>query len=191
MYADNTLTPREVVRLGALGLLMEEPRRYAAVAQEVRHFIAHIMGPSLELLGTSIELLLYEGLVDAAEGTGMTDDALLAITAEGRTEFARLMAARVRATADISKLIVALKFRFMALLPPEEQSHQMDVLAESYEEERDRLQELRDHHQGGADDPLSGWLALDLALVEQRLAWLEDWRTRADRGQWDPILGSH
>lgn len=80
MFADKTLTPREAVRLCALGTIAAAPMRYSELASSVRHFISRLAGPSVDLLGTSIELLRYEGLVDAIGGEGMEDDAQLAIT---------------------------------------------------------------------------------------------------------------
>lgn len=177
MFADHTLTPREAVRLCALGLVARGPCRYSALASEMRHFIGRIMGPSLELLGSSIELLLYEGLIEAREGSGMEDDALLALTGDGRDEFERLMTARMRASSDLSKLIVALKFRFLHLLESEDQALQADLLHETYEAERTRLTDLRAHH---AEDEghLVAWLDHDIALVEARLGWLDTFRAR-------------
>ena len=55
-------------------------RRYADLAAELRHFTSAIAGPSLELMGTSLELLRYEGLAAASEGAGMADNAMLEIT---------------------------------------------------------------------------------------------------------------
>ena len=69
MFADNTLTPKEAVRLCALGGVAAGPVCYSALAGAVRHFTARIMGPSLDLMGLSVELLRYEGLVEAIDGT--------------------------------------------------------------------------------------------------------------------------
>ena len=85
MFTDNTLTPREAIRLCALGTLATQPMRYSALANAIRHFVSRILGPSLDLMGTSIELLRLEGLVRAIEGTGMEDDARLEITDAGRS----------------------------------------------------------------------------------------------------------
>ena len=65
MFADNTLTPREAVRLCALGTLERHPMRYGELAGSVRHFISRVAGPQIDLMGTSIELLRHEGLVEA------------------------------------------------------------------------------------------------------------------------------
>ena len=62
MYKDNSLIPTEAVRLAALGTLQEGPRRYADLAAEVRGFVGHIVGPSLDLIGPPMELLRVEGL---------------------------------------------------------------------------------------------------------------------------------
>ena len=110
MYADNTLTPKEAVRLCALGTLASKPMRYSTLANAIRHFVSHITGPSLEVMGTSLELLKYEGLVTAVDGIGMEDDAVLKITESGDAELHALLTANVRAQAsEMNKLIVALK----------------------------------------------------------------------------------
>ncbi len=80
MYRDNTLIPTEAIRLAALGILEAGPRRYAELAREVRDFASRFTGPSLDLMGSSLELLRYEGLVDPVDGVGMEDNALLALT---------------------------------------------------------------------------------------------------------------
>lgn len=173
MFADNTLTPKEAVRLCALGLVAGAPMHYSELAGAVRHFCSRIMGPSLDLLGLSVELLKYEGLVEAVDGQGMEDDALLTITAAGRRELESLLTARLRPASDLSKLVVALKFRFLRLLTPAQQRAQAEMLIEVTEGELARLLDLRQHESG---DPghLIAWLDHDIGLLESRLAWLED-----------------
>ena len=61
----------EAIRLAALGSLAGKPQRYAEVAGEVRHFVGRLIGPSLDLLGSSIELLRFEGLIEPVEGAGL------------------------------------------------------------------------------------------------------------------------
>ena len=64
MFSDNSLLPKETIRLAALGILSEGPLAYADLANAVRQFVGRIAGPSLELTGPSIEMLRYEGLVE-------------------------------------------------------------------------------------------------------------------------------
>ena len=178
MYADNTLTPKEAVRLCALGTLASEPMRYSALANAIRHFVSHITGPSLEVMGTSLELLKYEGLVTAVDGIGMEDDAVLKITESGDDELRALLTANVRAQASkMNQLIVALKFRFLHLLDETGQRNQADILIEGQEIELARLDQLRQHH---AEDGghLLEWLDHDIQELESRLAWLRDFRDR-------------
>ena len=112
MYADNTLTPKEATRLCALGILADGPVAYAELASGVRHFVTHVMGPSLGVLGTSIELLKHEGLVTPISGD--KDKAVLKITDEGLSELKTLLTAKIKtAENDLNKLVIALKFRFM------------------------------------------------------------------------------
>jgi DNA-binding PadR family transcriptional regulator len=176
MFADNTLTPKEATRLCALGGLALSPMTYSALAMSIRHFISRVIGPTPEIMGHSIELLKYEGLVEAVEGSGA--ETLLNITDAGREEVRELLTANVRATSTaLDKLIVALKFRFMHLLEPDEQCLQADMLVDVCEKELSRLEDLRRHHAGDAGYLVS-WLDHDIGLLEARLAWLTDFRAK-------------
>ncbi len=177
MFADQTLTPKEAARLCALGTVARAPVRYGTLAGSVRHFLSRVAGPQLELMGSSIELLRYEGLVEAVDGTGMEDDALLAITPAGRRELHTLLTARLRPGSDLSKLIIALKMRFLDLLEPAERRAQADLLAEGAESELVRLVDLRAHHVG-EDTHLVAWLDHEIQALEARLAWLDGFSAR-------------
>lgn len=169
MYKDNSLIPSESIRLAALGILAQAPRPYAQLASEVRHFSGRIVGPSLDLMGPSLELLRVEGLVEA-EGAG-GDNALLRITDAGRAELRRLLTANLRGPiGEMNKLIIALKMRFLHLLDRADQQMQAEILIDVCEQELARLTDLRRHH---ADEPghLIPWLDHDIAEVEGRLAW--------------------
>ncbi len=173
MYRDNTLIPTEAVRLAALGSLMEGEKPYADLASEVRNFVGRIAGPSLDLLGNSFELLVYEGLVeaegDADADTGAHEDALLRITDAGREAFVVLMTSNVRAPInDVSKLVIALKMRFFGLLPAVAQAEQASQLVEMCETELARLEDLRAQYQTGR---LYDWLTLEIEQLTQRLNW--------------------
>lgn len=174
MYRDNSLMPKEAVRLATLGLLAGKPMRYADLAMAVRHFTARLVGPSLDLLGTSLELLRYEGLVEAQDGQGMADNALLTITAAGRQEFDTLMRARVRAPSsdDLNKLVITLKLRFLHLLDPAEQREQAEQLVELFETELARLEDLRRSYEGEPGHLIS-WLDHDIDQVRNRLDWFQ------------------
>lgn len=172
MYRDNSLIPIEAVRLCALGRLARGPMRYAELAGEVRHFISRMVGPSLELLGTSLELLRLEGLVEAVDGGGMEDDATLAITAPGRAAVRELMRANVRSPgSDMGKLVLALKLRFLDLLAPDDRREVIDGMTEIYRGEKARLNDLRNGL--GDGDRLAQWLDLEIAQVDERLEWCE------------------
>lgn len=171
MYADNTLTPKEATRLCALGMLAEGDKAYAELAAGVRHFVTHVMGPSLDVLGTSVELLKYEGLVESVGGSG--DTAMLRITDAGMAEFRTLLMAKLKqAENDLNKLITALKFRFMDLLSVDERYQQLDMLLHAVDSELARLEELRAHHadEGGH---LIDWLDREIEDLERRHAWLQ------------------
>jgi hypothetical protein len=176
MYRDNSLMPKEAVRLAVLGTLIQGgSMRYADLASSVRHFLDRIMGPSLDLMGTSLEMLRYEGLIEALDGTGMEDNALLGPTEAGRAEFATLIRANVRLpSADgFNKLVIALKLRFLHLLDVESQRDQIDHLVMLHETELARLTDLKRHHAGDTGH-FAAWLDHDVAQAEARLAWFND-----------------
>ena len=174
MFADNTLTPKEAIRLCALGTLAQAdgPLRYSELAQAIRHFTSRITGPSLDIMGTSIELLKYEGLVEPIDGEGMEDDARLSLTDDGRAELTTLMTSRIRAGGEVSKLILTLKLRFLHMLDVEEQLRQVDLMIESTESEIARLDDLRQSHTT-APGLLADWLDHDIGQLENHLDWLE------------------
>lgn len=170
MYADNTLTPKEATRLCALGILAGGNASYAELASNVRFFITHVMGPSLDVLGMSIELLKHEGLVTPVSGSG--DDALLEITEDGHKELQTLLKANIKAAEnDLNKLVVALKFRFLGCLSVHDQCDQMVMLGSTIENELARLEELRGHH---ADDNhhLVDWLDREIEELVSRHDWI-------------------
>lgn len=176
MYADNTLTPKEAIRLCALGTLTQSPMLYGPLANSIRHFVSHILGPSLDVLGPSLELLKYEGLV--SESTPESDKDIgsvtYTITEEGLAEFNTLMTANIRtAAAELNKLVVTLKFRFLHLLSTEDQRIQTGLLIEFWENEISRLISLRQHHEND-EGALDHWLGHEIELLETRLTWLEE-----------------
>jgi len=180
MFADNTLTPKEAARLCALGTIARQPQHYSVLAGAVRHFLSRMAGPQLDLTGMSIELLRYEGLVDAIDGQGMEDDALLTITDAGQRELKTLLTARLRPGSDLSKLVIALKMRFLDLLDQKDRQAQADLLLETVESELGRLIDLRGTFTQDDTDccHLRQWLDHDIEMLEARLAWLEQFRSR-------------
>ena len=179
MFRDQSLIPTEAIRLAALGILTTAPKKYGELAVEVRHFASRMLGPSLDILGTSIELLRYEGLIEtvgarAAPGQSLTADSTVQLTEAGRTALKELLTSRVKAPlTDLSKLVIALKLRFLHLLAPDEQRLQMEMLIELTESELARLADLRTQYTESGN-LLGDWLAQDIAQTEQRLAWYRD-----------------
>ncbi|MGH7125145.1 MAG: hypothetical protein ACREFI_12285 [Stellaceae bacterium] len=170
MFRDHSLVPAEATRLAALGLLAEAPRRYADLAAEVRFLTNRIVGPSPELMGTSLELLRYEGLVAPASGA---ENSELVLTAGGRSALESLLRANLRApSTDLGKLGLALKLRFLDQLPAAEQSQQIGLVVAACESELARLTDLRARH-GTAAGLFGDWLDHDIAQIEARIVWLK------------------
>jgi hypothetical protein len=178
MYADHTLTPKEAIRLCALGSLALAPMRYGDLAICIRHFISRVIGPTPEIMGHSLELLKYEGLVETIEGDG--ESALLRITDDGAREMRALLTANVRpSNTELNTLITALKFRFLHLLGREDQRTQAELLLAAVERELTRLQDLREHSSGNAGF-FADWLDHHIAAIEDRFAWIASFRDRLD-----------
>jgi hypothetical protein len=169
MYADNTLTPREAIRLCTLGTLASQPMAYDDVVFAVRHFVSRITGPSLDLMGESVELLKFESLV---EETVIDGETLLQITDQGRDVLGTLMRTNLRAgSGDINDLVMALKIKFLKFLPEDDQQAQAEILIETCESELARLDDLRVHHEE-ASRHLAEWLDIEIQMLSHRLDWL-------------------
>lgn len=174
MYSDNSLLPKEALRLSALGLLAIQPMRYAALANEIRHFTSRIAGPSLDLMGTSIEILRHEGLIAGTD----EEDPLLELTDLGRASLDALLRAAVRPPfTDTNKLLLALKMRFLHLLDRDGQIDQLSIMVDAAETELARLVDLRAHN-AEAPGHLTEWIDHDVAQVEGRLSWLREFQSR-------------
>lgn len=172
MYADNTLTPREAIRLCALGLLAGDAQPYDDVVHAVRHFVSRMTGPSLDLMGESIELLRYEGLI-----TNDGAHANLAITETGRETLAQLLRANVRAgSGAMNDLVFALKIRFLHLLAPEERGEQVETMIEACETELARIQDLSVDESGY----LAGWLSIEVERLKARIEYLKHMLATSD-----------
>ncbi|HVI90800.1 MAG TPA: hypothetical protein VM659_21050 [Dongiaceae bacterium] len=171
MYKDNSLIPSEAVRLAALGLLAQQARPYADLARDIRHFTARIVGPSLDLLGPSLELFKVEGLIEVHATNQKPDEQVMHLTETGCQEFRRLMTTKLRGPmGEVNKLIVALKMHFLKLLPAEDQRAQLEMLEEACERELARLGDLRAHH-AEENTPLLPWLDHEIDEVSARRAW--------------------
>ena len=171
MYRDNSLIPKEAIRMAALGALINGTRSYIDISIEVRQFSARIVGPSLDLLGTSIELLKLEGLIEVVENSGGDVEEVLRLTKSGLQELKEYLKSTIRSgSSDLNKLVVALKLRFIEVLEPHERLDQLVGLQTMYQAERNRLQDLRKHKVWSAGQ-LPGLLDLELAVTDQRLSW--------------------
>lgn len=173
MFADHSLMPKEALRLAALGMLAEQPMTYGQLASALRDFVHHIMGPSPEAMGASLELLRYEDLIRPrqSDDNQSAEQPSLELTAKGREEFVALMLATVRAPFnDLNKLVVALKLRFLPLVSVDHQRDQASLLIEACRVELARLLDLRAHH-ADRQGPFLAWLDHDIAQAQARLSW--------------------
>jgi len=167
MFRDRSLIPSEAIRMMALGLLAEQPRAPGDLAADIRYFTSHLVGPSLNLMGSSIELLRYQGLIEPVDGKAAATAAIMRLTPAGRKALTELLAARLRAgEGDINRLVLLLKLRFLALLPEAEQHAQRAHIAETIESELARLADLRRRQGASAPAIFLDWIDRDIAALE-------------------------
>jgi hypothetical protein len=182
-FRDQSLIPTEAVRLTALGELARGESSLGVLSAAVRGFVSRLMGPSLDVLGLSIEQLRYEGLIEprgkrAGPGQSLTADTVLALTDKGREMLIELLRSPVRAPmTDLSKMVVALKMRFLDLLEPADRAAQLEQLVEMSQTEIARLTDLSTR---GYEGMLADWLARDIAEAER---WRDWYRARLDELQ--------
>ena len=173
LYRDNSLIPRETIKMAALGALIERARSYDDIANEVRSFISRIVGPSLELMGTSIELLKLEGLIETVNDNDKGDSSLLQLSPTGLQELkAYLRSNRKSGGAELNKLVIALKLRFIDILDDDERRDQLLAIRDMYHNEKRRLEDLKNQTTW-----LTGFLLesieLDLFLVNKKIEWCD------------------
>ena len=173
MYRDNSLIPKEAIRMAALGALVKRDRSYGDVAGEVRQFAARIVGPSLDL----IELLKLEGLIEgvavnkAAAKENETE--MLRLTQAGKEALKAYLQTSIRPGAsDLNRLVIALKLRFIDVLDAEGRQDQLEGLKQMYEGELIRLQDLSCHAEW-SDGLLPDWLSFELDMISRRIAWCD------------------
>lgn len=184
MYRDRSLIPAEAIRLLALGLLSEQACTYAELAAATRHFVSHMTGPSLDMMGPSIELLRHEGLIGQSDAPAdgpsdpKSDDVPLTLTDAGRAAIPALLQARVRQPLDdVGKLVIALKMRFLDLLPTDRRLRQIEQLMDLMKAEQNRLATLLEETIGNrrarVDTMFDRWLRHEITVLDERLEWLE------------------
>jgi putative AphA-like transcriptional regulator len=174
MPSESALLPTQTVRLAALGILAEGAKPYAELAREVVDFIRCILGQSLDLMGTSLELLRYEGLIEAKGGTGMIDNAEMRLTPTGEAALRRLLAAGLNAPGnELNHLVLALKLRFLPILGEDDRCRQLALIGEWYAGEILRLEQLRTRH-AGRSPQFRRWIEREIELTRERLGEIAD-----------------
>ena len=173
MYRDNSLIPRETIKMAALGALIGRNRSYDDVASEVRSFISRIVGPSLELMGTSIELLKLEGLIETVDQDGQSQTELLQLSVAGLEELKEYLRSNLKAGgSELNRLVIALKLRFIDILSEDEKREQLSAIKEMYINERKRLEDLKSQP-SWTTGLLSESIELDLSIANKRIEWCD------------------
>ncbi|MFK7866304.1 MAG: hypothetical protein AB8B77_02570 [Alphaproteobacteria bacterium] len=177
MYEDHSLQPSEAVKLLALGLLMEGYGNYGEIAQEIRQFTTKIVGPSLDLLGSSLEILKLEGLADIS-GDKSVDAAArhITITDQGKSLFKALMGSDLRVPLnDVNRLVLLIKLRFMPYLDQEMLLDQLDLYRELIQKEMAWGRALSNKNQAGNQGSkfLQNWLQLEQDSWQAKLTYIE------------------
>ena len=159
--------------MAALGALIERERSYDDIANEVRSFISRIVGPSLELMGTSIELLKLEGLIETVNDNDKGDSSLLQLSPTGLQELKEYLRSNLKSGgSEVNKLLIAFKLRFIDILDDNERRDQLLAIRDMYHNEKRRLEDLKNQTTW-----LTGFLLesieLELFVVNKRIEWCD------------------
>ena len=159
--------------MAALGALVGRARSYDDIANEVRSFISRIVGPSLELMGTSIELLKLEGLIETVNDNDKGDSSLLQLSPAGLQELKEYLRSNLKSGgSELNKLVIALKLRFIDILDDDERRDQLLAIRDMYHNEKRRLEDLKNQTTW-----LTGFLLesieLDLFVVNKKIEWCD------------------
>ena len=152
---------------------IERARSYNDIANEVRSFISRIVGPSLELMGTSIELLKLERLIETVNDHDEDDASLLQLSPSGLQELKEYLRSNLKSGgSELNKLVIALKLRFIDILDDDEKRDQLLAIRDMYYNEKRRLEDLKNQTTW-----LTGFLLesleLDLFVVNKRIEWCD------------------
>ena len=139
----------------------------------MRNFISRIVGPSLELMGTSIELLKLEGLIETVNDNDKGDASLLQLSPAGLQELKEYLRSNLKSGgSELNKLVIALKLRFIDILDDDERRGQLLAIRDMYHNEKRRLEDLKNQTTW-----LTGFLLesieLDLFLVNKKIEWCD------------------
>ncbi|MDJ0683102.1 MAG: hypothetical protein QNJ84_00225 [Alphaproteobacteria bacterium] len=163
MFGQKPLTAAETMRLAVLGVLTQGDLSYADLAVAARRFVERLVGPSLDLLGSSLEVLRLEGLIEGRDGAS-GDAAIMTLTDAGHSAFETLMAAPLRAPLnDIQRLSLALKMRYLDGIAEDDRLDQMEMVLEIAESEIARLEDIAD---AAGPDVFSEWRAAELGRAQ-------------------------
>ena len=100
-------------------------------------------------------------------------DAQLSLTDAGHKKFIELMQGNVRDTSgELSRLIMALKMRFLHLLDHDIRTEQIEILQDVCELDLERVLALRDEHANEAEN-FTSWLEMEVKRLEQKRDWLK------------------
>ena len=159
--------------MAALGALIERERSYEDLANEVRSFISRFVGPSLELMGTSIELLKLEGLIETVDDKDKGDASLLQLSSAGLQALKDYLRSNLKSGgSELNKLVIALKLRFIDILSDDERRDQLLAIRDMHHNEKRRLEDLKTQTTW-----LTGFLLesieLDLFAVNKRIEWCD------------------
>ena len=122
--------------------------------------------------GASLNMAL-EGLVKEDSGNAAFSDGQLILTQQGHDKFVELMQGNLRDTSgELSRLIMALKMRYLHLLDDDIRREQLEILQDVCELDLERVLALREEHANEASN-FTGWLEMEVKRLEQKNDWLK------------------
>ena len=124
-------------------------------------------------MGTSIELLKLEGLIETVNDNDEDDASLLQLSPSGLQELKEYLRSNLKSGgSELNKLVIALKLRFIDILDDDEKRDQLLAIRDMYHNEKRRLEDLKNQTTW-----LTGFLLesleLDLFVVNKKIEWCD------------------
>lgn len=161
---------REVLELGVLGLLAEEPATVESLRDRFNHNFGRHQFAGYGSLNPLLDRLREDGYISG--------DATLEVTAQGQAYLRDLLRTPVENVRDPSHHAhLFVKLTLLHHLPTNTQREELATLETQFQEALETVRDIADaHHGDGGRDERLPVFSLQEELVETYLAWVADRR---------------
>lgn len=177
------MEPSQLAELGVLGLLAEEPADRRTVRERLQHNVGRYWTAGYGALEPAFERLQAADRIAMVSPTGADGERHgieYTITERGRDRLRELLKEPIPDDGIPTRQPqFMLKLGFLHHLPAADQTDQLALLADQFEQARNRWIDIKTRHEGAVSDP-PGYRRelqdLTIRLTDTYLEWLEELR---------------